>query len=221
MQKKSDRLTEFLNTYASSAFEAFMTAEAGPTRSDCSACSAKCAGDHSDDLYRCRRCLHTPQYCKTCLMSSHKHELHHGMERWDKGRKIWISTNLGELGAAIYLGHGGERCPSIIPRMRDMTIMHEGGVHRFSVRFCSCHSPKKDHEQLLEARLWPASWGLPQTAFSFGVMEQFQLLSVKCTISAHDFFAYLASTTDSEFPADVTVCFHLYFRAHPLRGLHY
>ena len=183
-----------------------MHAEAGPTRFDCSTCSSKCAGDQSKDLYRCRRCLHTPQYCKPCVISSHRRELYHGIERWDRDRRIWVSTNIGELGAVVYLGHSGAECPSIVPRMRDMTIVHEGGVHRFSVRFCTCPSSPKDHAQLLEARLWPASWSLPLTAFSFGVLEQFQSLSVKCTISVHDFFAYLSAVTNQDFPADVTVC---------------
>ena len=206
LKKKSDRLKDFLHTYTASAFEAFLRVEAEPLRFDCSICGVNCAENKSVDLYRCRRCFHTPQYCESCIISSHSRNPHHGIERWDRVRRIWMSTNIGELGAIIYLGHAGAQCPSIVPRVRDMTIVHEGGVHKFSVRFCTCDSTAKDHVQLLEARLWPATWSIPSTAFSFGVLEQFQLLSVKCTISAHDFFAYLSAATDSDFPADVTVC---------------
>ncbi|KAF7294743.1 hypothetical protein MIND_01011700 [Mycena indigotica] len=58
-------------------------------------------------------------------------------------------------------------------------------------------------EQLIEARLFPASWKRPETAFTFTALRHFHILSLTSKITPYDYVRSLSKLTDSVFPQDV------------------
>ena len=73
-----------------------------------------------------------------------------------------------------------------------MTIVHGQGVDVVQVRFCLCMNtsgerkgqPKQPPEpiQLIHYGLWPATWKIPQTAFTIGGLRAHHLLSLQSNI---------------------------------------
>lgn len=93
----------------------------------------------------------------------------------------------------IQLGHEGDRCPQPSAINRGFTVVDTTGVHTINLAFCNCLSPLPLHErtQLLRASWLPASWDRPQTAFTFDMLNSFQLLNVQGKTSAFDFYEAL------------------------------
>jgi hypothetical protein len=62
-------------------------------------------------------------------------------------------------------------------------------------------------DQLLEAGLFPASVKQPSLAFTFNVLKDFHLHTLKSKKSAYDSISALHQQTNNAFPMDVPVCF--------------
>lgn len=197
----SQRLRNFLDV-APYVYGPYLEREAVPERRQCQECSM------DDVVYRCMDCIYARVLCARCIVQSHVRSPFHVIEKFNGEQRFWVKCELGDLGAEIDLGHGGERCPSR-RRARQMTIVHERGIGKANIRFCRCCKPgahaTPDDAQLVQAGLWPASWDTPRTAFTIGLMEQFRLLSVHAHTNAYDFFNYLARRTNDTFPADCDV----------------
>lgn len=163
------------------------------------------------EIYRCQDCVHGPLSCSTCVVSDHINTPFHRVDAWLCKRKFWEKCSLANLGLIIDLGHGGQKCPLALTRTRNMTIVHTNGVHDFAVRFCSCLASSPENGtlpepiQLIRYGLWPASWSVPQTAFSISMLRDYQLLSLQSQLSAHDYFMYLRRKTDNVFPDTIRV----------------
>ena len=202
----STRSTQFMSDYACKAFDALLSCEAGRTPGDRGCYGSACGKpDFTAGLYRCLSCFHAPSYCKSCLIDTHRGNFGHTVEKWDEDRRCWMRYEWGKLSITLHLGHGGKRCPLSRNEKRKMTIVHDGGVHELEVSFCACPLHPPDFVQLVQARLWPATWTVPRTALTFDVLAHFQQLSTKCNTTAHDFYKYLAGLTDQELLDDVTV----------------
>ena len=169
----------------------------------CDVCSM-----NADCVYRCTDCLQPPVVCKRCTLKIHQRLPFHILAKYDGVQHFWAECSLDDLGALIYLGHGGEACPYTLDA-RSMTVVHERGIYRTHIHFCGCcsleESPTSDVVQLMRAGLWPASWTQPRTAFSMSLMHQFHLLSVHAHVNPYDYFNYLARRTDDTFPGDCEV----------------
>ncbi|KAF7360834.1 hypothetical protein MSAN_01112700 [Mycena sanguinolenta] len=90
--------------------------------------------------------------------------------------------------------------------IREIVVVHENGFHRVVIDFCSC--PKNNRildqwKQLLNVRLFPATWKRPTTVFTFAVMDQFHIHSLTSKKSAYDYVRALAKLTNNAFPQDV------------------
>ena len=97
----------------------------------------------------------------------------------------WVDTHfsnltLHSLGLVIQLGHEGDHCPQPSTINCGFTVVDTTGIHTINLTFCNCLSPLPLHEQtqLLRASWLPASWDRPQTAFTFNMLNSFQLLNV-------------------------------------------
>jgi hypothetical protein len=66
--------------------------------------------------------------------------------------------------------------------LRGLTVVEDNGFHEMKVNFCACPRPDDTSpthwEQLLQVRLFPATWVQPETAFTFNVMRQFHVHSL-------------------------------------------
>lgn len=84
------------------------------------------------------------------------------------------------------------QCPNVDynkqTRFIPMTMMHVNGLHSTRVAFCRCGTTHPDHvEQLVAVRLFPATVDIPETAFTFECLDDFQIQSLTSKKLAHDY----------------------------------
>jgi hypothetical protein len=76
-------------------------------------------------------------------------------------------------------------------------IIDMTGVHEVALDFCACRTMQTHVKQLLWARLFLATIIDPKTAATFGVLEQYHLLSFESKASAYEFYQGLARLSDN------------------------
>jgi hypothetical protein len=113
------------------------------------------------------------------------------------------------LGIKIFLGHNGDPCPIPGDLIKDFTVIDTNGVHSIEAQFCGCYgnaggSPNRI--QLLRSRLLPPTHVRPISAFTFDVLDTFQLLTLQGKTNAYDFYLTLAHKSDNTGLVDVNVC---------------
>ncbi|PPQ84273.1 hypothetical protein CVT24_012851 [Panaeolus cyanescens] len=103
---------------------------------------------------------------------------------------FFVKTSLRDLGARIQLGHKhGHPCARPEKSFNnEFWIIHTTGLHKVSLDFCGCAGSAKHYTQLLRRRLFPATVLQPQTAATFDVLDQFELLSYESKISGFEFY---------------------------------
>ncbi|KAJ7230076.1 hypothetical protein GGX14DRAFT_344027 [Mycena pura] len=158
--------------------------------------------------FRCVECFNAPMWCHTCVVTQHRFIPFHRIERWD-GQKFVQDALKDDRVLYLHLGQDRQgrsvqRCPHIPPgpaQLRELTICDSNGFHTRFVEFCCCTRTDGGHwEQLLSARLFPATIHQPQTAFTFGVMKQFQVHSLSSKKSAYDYVKALCQLTSHTEP---------------------
>lgn len=85
------------------------------------------------------------------------------------------------------------------------TIVDCNGIHSTWVRFCYCKGNPDRVKQLMLLGLFPATVSWPETAFTFHMLKQFQIVCFQGKISAYDFIDSLMGLTDGTFLFDVMV----------------
>jgi hypothetical protein len=100
---------------------------------------------------------------------------------------------------------------SSIPGLKDkdgntiITVVDRSGIHEIGASWCSCPDAPKRDMQLMMAGLFPATFRNPKTAFTFRVLEDFQLDNLECKTTPSQFFSRLRRLTNDEFPNTVPV----------------
>jgi hypothetical protein len=119
------------------------------------------------------------------------------------------NEELNPLGAHTAYGSATCPCPGV-----KMTLVDSNGVFILPVQECLCPGASPRWRQLLQARLFPASTKRPLTAFSFRLLDLFEILHVECKISVMSCFKMLQRLTNEAFPHLVPVSsmliIHLY-----------
>src|SRR6202050_2530441 len=88
----------------------------------------------------------------------------------------------------------------------DLTVVSSTGIFKCSVRWCNCtKSPDQYVQLLLCAKLFPASFKNPKTAFTFEVLDHFQINALECKTAAMNFMSKLVRITNEVFPSRVPV----------------
>jgi hypothetical protein len=88
----------------------------------------------------------------------------------------------------------------------NLIIISSTGIFRRSVRWCHCaKSPRQYAQLLLRAKLFPASFKNPKTAFTFEVLDHFRLDSLECKTAAMNFMSKISRITNEAFPSQVPV----------------
>ena len=91
-----------------------------------------------------------------------------------------------------------------------LIIVSSTGIFKRSVRWCHCaRTPAQYLQLLLRARLFPASFKNPKTAFTFKVLDHFQVDALECKTAAMSFMNKIKRITNEAFPLDVPVTFQL------------
>jgi len=175
----------------------------------CSMC-----GRRPDKPVRCSDCFSTQVLCPSCCLEAHRFHPFHSVEEWNG--KHFTPTCLFNLGHVLYLGHGGNPCPSqpdFTPMDMDdenseltiMTVIHSNGVHKHRISWCACRNHPEEYIQLLQMRLYPATITQPSTVFTFQCLEYYKMDSLECRTNASNFYSKLRRLSDSAFPAKVPV----------------
>jgi len=148
-------------------------------------------------LFRCNTCLGTVSYCQGCIVKMHQEMPLHRVSLWDPTAGCFQSTSLAELGLVLNLSHNAlySVCPNP-SSLHGITVIHTNGIHNISVQFCNCPQSQSADLQLFNEKLFSASTRLPQTAFSFAVLEQFRYYHLESKGSAYVFMNTLCRLTD-------------------------
>ncbi|KAJ7592036.1 hypothetical protein C8J56DRAFT_781105 [Mycena floridula] len=163
--------------------------------------SPQCSGCHSDispPRYRCPECWLGSLFCETCIVQRHIDHPLHRVEFWtDEG--FFVKRSLRQLGLRIQLGHfDGSRCAAPTPsKGKHFTIIDIHATHEVSLDFCGCGSGGRSTNQLLQARLYPATGILPTTAATFRALDHFQMLSFESKLNLHDYYGAILRQTDN------------------------
>lgn len=118
--------------------------------------------------------------------------------------KFWKKTSLSDLGFELHLGHSGRRCPTPDGSGRVVHIIHTTGFHDVRVKFCGC-APRHgytsfdqiQYNQLLRARLFPATLTTPTSAITFECLNDFHLLTTQGKLTGMDYYETRVQLTDN------------------------
>lgn len=92
-----------------------------------------------------------------------------------------------------------------IPVKSNLIIVSSTGIFKRWVIWCRCPNATKPYIQLLRAKLFPASFKRPSTAFTFDVLDHFRIDALECKTAAMNFISKLVRISNEAFPADVPV----------------
>lgn len=84
-----------------------------------------------------------------------------------------------------------------------MIIVDITGVHHLPVHFCNCATAAPQHIQLLQLRMYPVSYDRPRTAFTFRILDDFNLDNLETKSSAQRYYAKITRLTSNAFPQSV------------------
>jgi hypothetical protein len=92
-----------------------------------------------------------------------------------------------------------------VPGARSMVVVTSAGIFRRDVCFCQCPGAPDPHLQLLRMQLFPASIERPSTAFTFEVLDHFNIDALECKTAALNFYNKLRRLTNNAFPGTCPV----------------
>ena len=92
----------------------------------------------------------------------------------------------------------------------NLIIVLSTGIFKRSVRWCNCtRSLDQDVQLLLCVKLFLASFKMPQTIFTFEVLDHFQIDALECTMATMNFMSKIQWITNEAFPSHVPVGNHI------------
>lgn len=86
-----------------------------------------------------------------------------------------------------------------------MCIVDRSGVHDIPVHWCRCQHEVAREKQLLAMGLFPSTYLVIKTAFTFQVLDDFRIDNLECKTSALNFYSKLRRITSNAFPESVKV----------------
>ena len=88
---------------------------------------------------------------------------------------------------------------------RVLTYVHSNGIHQLPTSFCGCSDSPSADIQLLRMGLFPSTSKVPQTAFTFSLLDDYILENLECKTSATHYYSKLWRMTSKAFPHTVKV----------------
>lgn len=152
-------------------------------------------------FFRCRCCTHGV-LCASCIVRTHAFSPLHDIEEWTG--EFFERRLLRDLGLVWSLRHPGASCPEAEPgKTRLISVATENGYRCVRVQYCRCEGRCRSTDehgeavQLLEAGLWPVTLKSPQSAISFGALENFSHHWNADKKSAYSYCTAIRAMTDS------------------------
>ncbi|KAF8955089.1 hypothetical protein BDZ97DRAFT_1968746 [Flammula alnicola] len=165
-----------------------------------------CQVPNANRTTRCYDCQFYEISCSDCFIRSHANLPTHWAEVWDSDRGFFVRHDIATLKpdiSSINLGHAGLPCLSRYATNLVFHVIDTNGIHTTKIRFCICKGNPNRVDQLMRARLFPATINQPTTAFSFQVLHQFHIHHLESKESAYDFIGSLRRLTDNAFPQHI------------------
>src|ERR1700677_2533487 len=76
-------------------------------------------------------------------------------------------------------------------------VVDMSGQHTVDLSYCGCVGAADQHIQLLRISWFPASIDCPWTAYTFNVLNSFQLVNLQGKLSLYDFYLSLVHKSDN------------------------
>ncbi|KAL0569928.1 hypothetical protein V5O48_012031 [Marasmius crinis-equi] len=163
-----------------------------------SALNLDCDCGKGKRLVQCQDCQDFDICCSECWLEQHRYNPWHWARVWVGS--FFVRSDISVLrkeGFAVQLGHHGLPCPTLDnPRPVKFTVAHSNGVHGTLLSFCNCTSASRV-QQLMKSRLFPATALEPETAYTFPMMREYDILSLQGKIPAYDWIHGLRRLTDN------------------------
>lgn len=157
----------------------------------------------------CQNCPSFAPSCNECFINKHQNSPLCWAQVWNTDQGFFVRHDISRLreeGYWIHLGHHGERCPNPVGGEKEtFTIIHTNGIHQTRVKFCHCHGPPNKIAQLMENEYFPSSTKDPRQAFTWALLNDYQVHSLEAKKGAYDYFMAIRRLTDEDFAADVSV----------------
>lgn len=166
----------------------------------------------------CEDCTFSEALCTECFLSDHKRNPFHWAHLWEEGAAHGLRVDISRLrngGYAVPLGHQGGRCPYQSRRPHppegpqhdgiSFTVATPNGIHGTLLEFCICPGCPSRVQQMMRAKLFPATIKQPIAALSLPTLRSYRCLSFRTKCSAHDFVGALQRLTDNARPWSVSV----------------
>ena len=157
---------------------------------------------------KCNECMQSDVLCDLCFVEWHRNNPTHWVEQWNSD--FFEKMDQSRLGQVLSLGHLGYACPcagdlSDPSRTTIFNLIDINGVHSMRVAFCRCPTAVDTVDQLLGAKIFPASVDRPTTGFTFNLLKTFHVDCLQSKKSAYDYVEALRRRTNGAFPSDVMV----------------
>lgn len=155
----------------------------------CSQCMTARGG-----IYKCRDCFGDRLLCKACIVEAHEQMPFHHPEEWFND-SYFKRVTFDSLGLSLHCGHGGKPCPEAPQSPNRMQIVDKNGAFTYDVYPCGC-TDAEFWEQLFAIKLFPQTYELPQTAFTFAVFKDFQILNFAAKTCLWEYWGSIQRRTD-------------------------
>lgn len=123
--------------------------------------------------------------------------------------RFFERVSLQSMGLRVQMGHSdGSLCSDPTFGSAKFTVVHTNGIHRVTVDYCGCpHGIAHEHwSQLMLSEWYPATPLMPKTAFTFRVLELFQMVNFEGKTTAYNFYSTLERITDNTGCSKIKVC---------------
>ncbi|EEB89432.1 hypothetical protein MPER_12469, partial [Moniliophthora perniciosa FA553] len=152
----------------------------------------------TEQLVRCRDCFSRCLLCLSCMVAEHEGRPFDWVEKWNG--TFFERTTLHELGLVIQLGHPArDKCSKSQRARSGFVVVDLEGIQEVTLQFCECRATEiagDKWQQLMRARLYPATVTEPHTAFTFRTLSYFHQLTTQGKVSNYDFYHTLERRTD-------------------------
>lgn len=91
----------------------------------------------------------------------------------------------------------GPVCAHPVFKSTTFEVLDLTGQHTVTISFCGCSGAPHQRVQLLRLGWFPATTNRPNTAFTFDLLNTFQLINLQGKLSVYDFYQSLLHKTDN------------------------
>lgn len=155
---------------------------------------------------QCHDCFLYETSCEDCFIRRHANNPFHWPKVWQPEgyyQKMDIAC-LQNNEYAIHLCSRGAACLNKGKRQK-VTVVHSNGIHSTRITYCYLGGDPNYVEQLMQARLFPATVKVPRTMMTFQSLDEFNEHHLASKKAAYDYIAALRRLTDGAFTPEVAV----------------